>query len=1065
MTSIRSLLVGALLPVAVLTPTRAAVAPLLTAEPSLSPDGARIAFTAGGDIWSVAATGGEAQLLVSHPANDSRPLWSPDGTKLAFISNRTGNGDLYVLELAGGSLTRVTYDDGAEQLDAWSPDGAWLYFSASGRDIAGMNDVYRVRATGGTPMPVLADRYVSEYWAAPSPDGQRLAITARGNTFGQWWRRGHSHLDESELWVATLDATPRYTLVSTEGTRPGRGKDLWPMWSVDGSALFFVSDRNGTENIYRQPLGGSAQPLTQFKDGRVLWPQIARDGKTIVFERDFSLHTLDVATRRVRAVPISFGATPATPLTEHVTITTGIGEPILSPDGRKVVFSARGELFAVGAREGGDAVRLTTNAGVDGMPHWAPDSRRIVYASSRDGHWRLVLLDLVTRRETVLTDGSGDDIRPWFSPDGKSIAYVRDAKELRVLDVATGRARTVATGSLDRVPFVGDREVAWSPDSRWLAFFNAGTKGFNNIYVVPAAGGASPVQVSFAGNSFSGSLVWTPDGRSLFYVSSQRTEEGQVIRVDLVPRTPRFREDQFGELFRSDSGRGGARPDSTRTDSTRARTVVVTPDFTDIRLRSSVLPTNIDVGSVRVSPDGRTLLFVGGAAGQSNLWTWSLDETARDAPVARQLTSTASGKGNAQWSPDSREIWFTENGRLSVIGVESRATRVVAVSAELDVDFATEKGVVVEQACAYLRDNFHDAGMHGADWNTLCSATTARVQASVRTPWELRRVLSLLIGELNASHTGASGPQVTPNYTGRLAARFDRVAAEGGRFVFSEIVPRGPLALAGVKVGERLDAIEGATVTTATNLDDRLSYRTNRRTMLRIVDASGVAREVAVQPISADAEKDLLYRAWVEERRALVARLSGGRLGYVHMFDMGAGSLAQLYLDLDEENHGREGVVVDVRNNNGGFVNAYAIDVFARRGYMSMRPRGAGTAPARSQLGQRALERPTILITNQHSLSDAEDFTEGYRALKLGKVVGEPTSGWIIYTSNVGLIDGTSLRLPFITVFDHEGKDMELVPRKVDVPVTRPVGEGLAGKDSQVEVAVRELLAQLKGAP
>jgi tricorn protease len=181
-------------------------------------------------------------------------------------------------------------------------------------------------------------------------------------------------------------------------------------------------------------------------------------------------------------------------------------------------------------------------------------------------------------------------------------------------------------------------------------------------------------------------------------------------------------------------------------------------------------------------------------------------------------------------------------------------------------------------------------------------------------------------------------------------------------------------------------------------------------------------------------------------------------LGYVHMIDMGQGSLDQLHLDVDAQNQSKDGVVVDIRNNNGGFVNAYAIDVLSRKGYLNMQVRGLQSAPGRVQLGQRALDAPTILVTNQHSLSDAEDFTEGYRTLGLGKVVGEPTAGWIIFTSNVTLFDGTVVRLPFIKITDHEGKDMELAPRKVDVPVSNALG---ASGDKQLETAVRELLKQV----
>ena len=209
-----------------------------------------------------------------------------------------------------------------------------------------------------------------------------------------------------------------------------------------------------------------------------------------------------------------------------------------------------------------------------------------------------------------------------------------------------------------------------------------------------------------------------------------------------------------------------------------------------------------------------------------------------------------------------------------------------------------------------------------------------------------------------------------------------------------------------------------------TNLDELLENKVGRRTVLEISSSADGAnkREVILKPISTGAEKNLLYRQWVEDNRAYVAKISNNRLGYVHLPDMSSNSLSQLYIDLDAQNEGKEGVVIDIRNNNGGFINPYVVDVLARRGYLNFKTRDQWTNPARSALGQRSLERPTILVINQHSLSDAEDFTEGYRALKLGKVVGEPTAGWIIFTSNVRLFDGTNFRIPFVRVTDNSGK-------------------------------------------
>jgi C-terminal processing protease CtpA/Prc len=214
-----------------------------------------------------------------------------------------------------------------------------------------------------------------------------------------------------------------------------------------------------------------------------------------------------------------------------------------------------------------------------------------------------------------------------------------------------------------------------------------------------------------------------------------------------------------------------------------------------------------------------------------------------------------------------------------------------------------------------------------------------------------------------------------------------------------------------------------------------------------------------VRPVSTVAAVGLLYRQWVEDRRALVDRVSDGKIGYVHIPDMSDASLQQLYLDLDAQNEAKQGVVVDVRNNNGGYINGYALDVFTRQNYLMMTERGETAVPSRQALGQRALGLPTVLVTNESSLSDAEDFTEGYRALKLGKVVGEPTAGWIIFTGAQPLIDGSTVRVPGSRIQDLRGQTMEMHPRPVDVEVERPLGETETGSDAQLERAVKELLA------
>jgi tricorn protease len=579
--------------------------------------------------------------------------------------------------------------------------------------------------------------------------------------------------------------------------------------------------------------------------------------------------------------------------------------------------------------------------------------------------------------------------------------------------------------------------------------------------------------------------------------TGQRTESFQLARIDLIPRTPRFREDQFRDLFKEETPRTvtpttrqeprpqtpespretpGPSPTSSpspapSTSPSPAPSPGASPEkkpvqvvFEGIRRRLSLLPVGVDVNYQTISPDGKWVAMVASAAGQANIYLYTLDELSRDPAVSKQLTSTPGFKSWAQFSPDSKEIFYVENGRIGVVNLEGR-TRPLAVTAEMDVDFSREKMEVFHQAWTYLRDFFYDPKFHGVDWQSMRGQYEPLI-AGARTPDEVRRLLQLMVGELNASHLGAGAPfsqtQVT---TGRLGLRFDRHEYEtSGRLKVTEVIALSPAAIAGnIKVGDYILAVDGRAIDARTNLDELLSYKTGRRVSLSIASSAAGTdkREALVRPVNGATERALYYRQWVDRNREYVARISNGQLGYVHMFDMGSASLSQLYVDLDAENHARDGVVIDIRNNNGGFVNVYAIDVLARRGYLTMTLRGLGSAPARTVLGQRALDRPTILVTNQHSLSDAEDFTEGYRALRLGQVVGEPTAGWIIYTWNQALIDGTTFRLPRMRVTANDGTDMERNPRPVDVEVTRPIGETLTDKDSQLDVAVRELLKQL----
>jgi len=1026
--------------------------PYLT-EPTICPTRPEIAFVSGGDIWVAPVKGGEARLLVSHPADETRPLYSPDGTKLAFVSTRTGNGDIYILTLATGDLKRLTFDDGLDQLDAWSRDGKWIYFSNGTQDVNRKSDLYRVSVEGGTPLAVSADRFTNEFQAAPAPDGTTVAFAARGVGDNSWWRNGHSHLDESEIWLRREGAAATYERVVDLN-----GRNAWPMWSADGKQLYWMSDRAGAPNIWTTVLGGKPRQITKFTSGRVLWPSIGYDGKSIVFERDFKLWTLDTKTGEAYPLNITLVGSASSPEIQHLNLST-FTDLAVSPDGKKAAVIGHGEIFAASAREGGESVRVTRTPTPESQVTWSPDSTKIAYLGMKDAVNHVFLYDFTKRTETQITNDAVSDNGPRFSPDGKSIAFLRGRKELRLYDLEAKQDRKLVSGYIGGG--FGPSGYAWSPDSKWLAYAASEDRGLRNIYVVPAAGGEGK-PVTFLANTNITGVRWSPDGKFLVYETSQRTETPQVMRVDLVPRQPKFAEERFDDLFKPEPPRPAGGRGATAEPKPAPKVEI---DFNDIRQRISVISLGLTAGNVEISPDGKYLLFSAQIAGQTCLFLHNL-EAERAAGGGRggrggggggdrQLGPSGPPKTHLQFTADSATVFYLEAGRLSSIGVENGQPKTIAVNAEMDVDFHKEKLAAFEQAWAAQRDSFYDPKYHGADWNAVRKTYAPLIEAS-RTPDEMRRILRMMVGELNASHSGVSAPPSGGRgVTGQLGLSFDRAEYEkNGKLKITAVLPHSPAELAKIQPGEELRAVDGVAIGPRVNLDEQLQYKTEKRVKL---DISG--REVTVQPVSTLA--DQIYRKWVEDNRAYVDKISNGKLGYVHIRDMNDTALTQLYLDLDSQNRAKQGVVVDIRNNNGGFVNAYALDVLSRRPYLTMTYRDGPAGPARTMLGQRSLELPTILVVNQHSLSDAEDFTEGYRTMKLGKVVGEPTAGWIIYTGSVDLIDGSVMRMPATLIQGADGKNMENNPRPVDVPVTRPIGESYTGKDSQLDVAVKELLAQL----
>ncbi len=1115
--------------------------------PALLPDGSAILFVYAGDVWLAPRGGGFAERLTSAAGGHLHPVCAPDGAWVAFASNRAGGLDVYVLHLTSGETRRLTFTDAEAVPQCWSPDSTAVYFSSTHEQQG--NALYRVPVTGGTPLPLWGEPYGDFAYAAADHRGEQLALTIERS---HWWRRGPNPFSPADIWLAptaALQQAAPYTLhdepaepaptlprmVVGAGVRLAghAGRNSFAQWNPNDTGLYFVSDRDGTDNLWLLNLAtGTPRQLTRFDDGRVLWARAAADHPMVTFERDAQVWLYDEATSSAAPVPIRVRGEGYSIPASFETYQRGVGELALSRDGKKLAFVLRGKLFAdfadkETAREQppSGALAITHGTSRERQVVWSPDSSVVSYVSDCDGEPAIYAYQFSTRRSMCVTPNSTAPCRlPTISPDGKWLAYLHGTTEVRLLNIETDEDRHFADG---RFVWVGD--LAWSPDSQWLAFLTHDEQMYANVYV-QRINEATARPVTFLSNVNAYGLLWSPDGRFMVFTTAHYRSESQIVRVDLRPPEPQFRETAFEKLFEEQrkAGEGGT-PGSTGStqsnehsddddetdddetddetpppdvqddtadavptppapgtgdpngttgdrapaapqdphgerppDSTRPQVEIV---FAGIERRLQLLtPPDMRAVAHDISPNSRDLLLVANVMDTSNIWSLPLDEArAGDAP--RQLTANSSHKHNVQFAPDGKSFYSIEGGQIvtrKMPGGSDAST--LSVRCTVRVDFAAEKRHVFDEAWRVLRDTFYDETFGGRDWAAL-HAHYLPFLDGCRTPGDLRNVLNLMIGELGTSHTGVFG-RGTSSDLGYLGIQFDgHELATSGRLRVLALLPDGPAMQVATppRPGEYLVAIDGEPLTPEQSLHERLLERAGRRVWLRLAadPASDDTREVAVRPIDDDDYDTLRYRAWVNWNRAYVTRASDGRLGYLHIRAMNYAAYEQFLHDLDTANRQKDGLILDVRYNGGGYTSTLLLDVLTRRPVVREGFRGHLRSDVYHVSGNRALHLPTTLLTNAASASDAEVFSELYRQAGLGAVIGQPTAGAVIGTTSYTLLNGMVLRLPTYSVTTLSGENMEGTGRPVDEHVDLPPGAWAAGRDGQLDAAVATLQARL----
>ena len=1026
--------------------------------PAPSPDGREIAFSYMGDIWIVSADGGKAERLTVHDAYDDSPVWSPDGSMIAFSSDREGNDDVYVMPSDGGVPQKLTCHSSWDNVQCWTRDGDGILFSSSRDKLE--YELYEVSLDGGLPKTLIDDRAFN---ASLSPDGRWIAFTW-GRT--PWWRKHYRGSASRDIWIRAYDGGRSYRLVDFEGD------DDRPMWGSDGRTLYFMSERDDrVMNVYKIIVdlpapGSSGAPsvvegpikVTNHTEDGVQLARISEDGNLIAYEWNAGVWKLRVPGGQPEEVRITATSDVKWNAQERLSLSSEATEFAFSPDEKQLALVVHGEVFVCPFDDDGTgtAIRITDTPAREKDIAWMPDGETLLYASDHAGNYDIYAvrsaeedekrLSKALRWETTrLTGSEEDEFSPIISPDGEKVVYKRSDQYLWMMGPDGSSQRQV-------LPEPEVLHIQWSPDSQWLAVSRTTMAHKEDIIIIPAAGG-DPVNITEHPND-DFQPQWSDDGKRLSFAS--RTDDGQyTLKYVWLQEEDYWKTDEERE---EEEEAEEEPPDEDEDEEDEEDGIVVKIDFEDINERvTTIINMRGGYDFYAATPNGHHYAFRSRTLGSEDLWIVDWEGNRLN-----QVSEGGARPERLKWNNEGTTCYYISDGRISSVSIDPESGSVsgrgsVGFSVQMTVDIAEERKQMFNEGWRLLWHRFYDADFHGVDWEAVRERYEPLALAAY-TEQEFRAVVSEMLGELSASHLGIYKWGGGGINTGRLGFYHDEDYNGPGVRV-EEVIPDSPADREGISAGDYILSIAGNTIAEGDNYYCYLEDTPNREILIEVAsDSRGKdSREVRIRPVGGWPMGRLVYDAWVKSNRAMVDDLSGGRFGYLHIRGMGLGNLIQFEEDLFAQGRDKEGLIIDIRGNGGGSVHDEILKYLDRRqyGYTTSRTREPSYNPL------ELYSKPLALVIDESCYSDAEIFPMGWKALGLGPVVGTPTYGAVIGTNDLELIDGTYFRVPGSGWFDMEGRNLENWGIEPDYRIDYTPEELSRGEDRQLEKAVEVLLQGL----
>ncbi len=1044
--------------------------------PSISHD--NIVFTYAGDLYTVANTGGTARKITDHNGLELFPRFSPDGSQIAFTGQYDGNTEVFIIPAAGGTPQRLTYtatlnrDDLGDRMGPnnivlnWTPDGQIVYRSRKQTINDFKGQLFKVSPQGGFSQQIEVPE---GGFLSFSSDGKKMAYNRVFREFRTWKYYKGGMTDD--IWIHDFESH------ETKSISDSPAQDIIPMWI--GDEIFFISDRDRIMNLFvYNTKTGITEKITHFTDYDIKFPSHSDD--QIVFEKGGYIFKMDASTRKVEKVNIQIQNDFNYARSEMVDASGRIFSADLSPNGERILFSARGELFSVPA-EKGITYNLSRTSGIherNGI--WSPNGKNIAWLSDKSGEYEIWIdgTNGMGQPKQLTTGGDTYKFNISWSPDSRMIAWNDQHYALYITDVESGKTRKMASSKYIRLD-----DFNWSPDSRWLTYCDAGENRMWVVKIMEVQSGLSYDVTNLWHDS--GDPVFSADGKYLLFVSDRSfnptyssTEWNHAYinmsKIYMVllekdtpsPFAPKNAEVKAIEKAKEEKSDKKGKSSASDKPIIEKSAVTTNIDFEEIGNRIIELPVDparyFNVSCIEDKVYYNKM--VQGNHNENTLMVYDLEKQKEE----------ILGKYNYTISANNKKMLVGDNKTWNVIDLPSAAIKIDKpidlAGMKVWVNYHEEWQQIFDEAWRQMRDFFYVDNMNGADWNAIYEKYNPLVK-HVNHRTDLTYVIGEMIGELNAGHAYIStGDQPKPKRiaTGLLGARFSNHPS--GFFRIDKIMEgtswnndlQSPLRAPGVNVkeGDFIVAVNQIPTNSVNNLFELLVGTAGKTVELSVNSQPIIqgARKVLVTPIAN--ESSLFYYQWVNNNIQKVEKASNGAVGYIHIPDMGVNGLNEFVKYFYPQLH-KKALIIDDRGNGGGNVSPMILERLSRVPYrVNMRR----NSPVVSTVPAQALVGPMVTLMDKYSASDGDLFPYGFRELGLGTIIGTRSWGGIVgITGSLPFIDGTDLRIPQFTSLSMDGKwiieGKGVLP---DIEVENDPYKEFMGEDAQLDKAIEVIMEKLK---